>query len=358
MNRRRFLLVVGGVVAVGAAGVAAPGLLADDGDDVAQGTDEAPRPTAATARVGRGTLSTSREFKASVSFGDPWPITTLASGTVTGAHAAGHVVGFGEELVRIDNRRLTLAEGSVPMYRKLEKVNTRGRDENGDRLQLLEGLDVIQLQTFLIAEGHDADGDLAVDGVFGGATEDAVEAWQEASGLPETGAVDSGQLIFSSHPLRVAKEIRIGSTFAGLEVNRPEASVLVDTSNRDRAVLAPGTVAEVTLADGSVVMAEVVKQEQAEAADGSRVWRSTLVADSGLAGEASSATAEVTEVVAADVLIVPASALLALAEGGFALERTTPSGTELVRVEVGELLDGRAEISGDVQVDDEVVIPT
>ena len=67
----------------------------------------------------------------------------------------------------------------------------------------------------------------------------------------------------------------------------------------------------------------------------------------------------VVEVVAEDALLVPASALLALAEGGFAVEVPTPDGTRLVAVDVGEVLDGRAEISGrDIAEGSQVVIPT
>ena len=44
--------------------------------------------------------------------------------------------------------------------------------------------------------------------------------------------------------------------------------------------------------------------------------------------------------------------------GGFAVEVITGPSTELVRVDVGEILDGQAEISGDIAVGDEVVVAT
>ena len=67
----------------------------------------------------------------------------------------------------------------------------------------------------------------------------------------------------------------------------------------------------------------------------------------------------VVDVVAEDALIVPASALLALAEGGFAVEVPAPDGTRLVGVDVGEVLDGRAEVSGrDIAEGGQVVIPS
>ena len=68
---------------------------------------------------------------------------------------------------------------------------------------------------------------------------------------------------------------------------------------------------------------------------------------------------------ARDVLAVPVDALLALAEGGYAVERVTgdtgdtggTSGTELVPVEIGAFADGWVQVTGDVAEGDEVVVP-
>jgi hypothetical protein len=58
------------------------------------------------------------------------------------------------------------------------------------------------------------------------------------------------------------------------------------------------------------------------------------------------------------VLAVPANALLALLEGGYAVERVTDGGgTELVAVETGLFADGWVEVSGDLAEGDEVVVP-
>jgi hypothetical protein len=63
--------------------------------------------------------------------------------------------------------------------------------------------------------------------------------------------------------------------------------------------------------------------------------------------------------VAGDVLAVPARALLALAEGGWAVELVGPGGTTaLVGVELGAVVDGMAEITGEVAEGDEVAVPT
>ena len=61
------------------------------------------------------------------------------------------------------------------------------------------------------------------------------------------------------------------------------------------------------------------------------------------------------------VLAVPVEALLALAEGGYAVEVVASDGgegsTRLVAVEVGTFADGLVEVTGDVAPGDVVVVP-
>ncbi len=319
---------------------------------------DAPDTPTTTAAVSRGDLRTERQFRATVSYGDEWDVDTPATGTVTRQPAVGTIVGFGEVLVRTDDRPRFLAEGEIPMYRNLSKVDTSGRDDNGNRIQLLRGFDVAQLQFFLLKGGFDAGGDLTVDGTFGASTEKAVEEWQEEVGLPVTGAVDNTQIVFAPDPVRIASSARVGAAFSGLRVNDAEPSVQVDTTNRDRRALAEGTAVEVRLPDGTTTQGTVSTQEQTTDSAGTTVWRTTIRVADALPGDASSATVTVTEILAQDVLLVPVSALLALAEGGFAVEVVTDrgAGTSLVGVEVGEVLDGRAEVSGDLSVGDQVVV--
>ena len=64
----------------------------------------------------------------------------------------------------------------------------------------------------------------------------------------------------------------------------------------------------------------------------------------------------VTTVAAEGVLAVPVEAVLALAEGGYALEVADAAGaTHLVGVELGVFADGWVEVSGDVTAGDQVV---
>lgn len=356
MNRRTFLVGGAGLAVVG--GATAYGLRPDDTEAAGAGPATPVVPATATATVARGDLATVREFRATISFGDSWTLETAAQGVVTASHPKGTVVDTGDEIVRVADRPVTLAIGPMPMFRTLEKIDTRRRDENNRRLTLLEGADVLQLQTFLVGAGFDVDGTLEVDGVFGARSETAVEAWQEAQGLPITGRVDTGQLIFAPHPLRLDRELRVGAPISPIEVTRADPSVMVDTSNRDRSVLTPGTDVTVVLTGGQRLAGRSEKQERTTGADGSTTWRTTITPDGTLPDE-SSATVEVRDVVAHDATLVPASALLALAEGGFAVEVVGEDATTtLVSVELVDALEGQAAVVGDVSPGDAVVVPT
>ncbi|NOX32049.1 MAG: peptidoglycan-binding protein [Actinobacteria bacterium] len=311
-----------------------------------------------TAAVRRGDLSSEREFRATVSFGDSWTITTAATGTITQQNPVGTTVDFGESLVRVDDKPLFLARGAMPMFRELSKVDTSARDANGKRPKLLTGPDVSQLQRFLLEGGFHAGERLEVDGTFGAVTEVAVEAWQESVGLAVTGRVDNAQLVFASEPVRIAAESRVGAAFDSIVVTSADPAVLIDTSNRDRAALPIGGEVMVALPEGTPLSGTVSSQEQTTASDGTTVWRTTVAVDGELPGSAGVATVNVTDVVASDVLFVPVGALLALAEGGFAVEVPSGATTTLVKVDVGEVLEGQAEIAGDVSEGDEVVIAT
>ncbi len=310
-----------------------------------------------TATVRRGDLTAEKEFNASISFGDEWTVTSDATGLITAQRDIGETVGFGGELIRVNNAPLTLAEGSMPMYRTLQKVDTRGRDEFGNRLKLMTGPDVEQLQRFLLDSGFDAEGKLVVDGEFGPSTERAVKAWQQDVGHPISGLVNSSQLVFSADPVRIASASRIGSRFESLTVSREAADILVDTSNRDRSALIVGGSVKIELADGTAVEGTVTKQEQVTVADGSRVWRTTIGAPRSLPTDTSTVTVGVVETVASDVFIVPVGSLLALGEGGFGVEVVDDAGqTAIVAVTVGEVLDGQAEIDGPIEVGAKVVV--
>ena len=58
-----------------------------------------------TVGITRGDLTSTSEFTGELGFGDSWPLPLTVDGIVTGARPLGTVVGFGESLIEVDNRR-------------------------------------------------------------------------------------------------------------------------------------------------------------------------------------------------------------------------------------------------------------
>jgi hypothetical protein len=354
MKRRR--LIVGAItIAVVAAGAVTATQLAgnplsgsdsETGDTLDEGSAAESRAELDTVGIERGDLTSTSEFTGALGFGDSWPLPLTADGIVTGARPLGTVVDFGESLIEIDNHRLFLVEGDVPMFRDLELTSPR-----------VAGEDVAQLQRFLIANGFDRDGTLEADGVFDNDTRRAVMDWQEATWQQKTGRVTRSEMVFNPEQLRIAGEQRIGSVFDQLEVTAWEPTVTVDVANRDRPLLVAGTPVTIEFGDGTKVEGTVSEQISVPQDDGTTKARSTIEPHGEVPGEPGEVTIAVDATLASDVNIVPVGALLALAEGGYAVEVVDGDGSShLVGVNVGEILDGKAEVSGAIDVGDSVLV--
>ena len=359
MRRRKALAVGAAVVVLGAAvTVVATGAIdtplteADTGDGSAEATvdDNASGSSVAldTVAIERGDLTSTSEFTGELGFGEVWPVPLTAEGIVTGARPVGTVVEFGQSLLEIDALLVFLVEGDVPMFRDMELTSPR-----------MVGGDIAQLQRYLIAQGFDRDGRVVADGEFDSDTRRAVLDWQEATLQPETGKVTRAEMVFSPEPVRIAGELRLGEVFEQLELTAWEPTVTVEVANRDRQLLEVGTPVTIEFGDGTTVDGTVSEQVSVPQEDGTTKARSTIEPDGSVPGETGSVTIGVDATLASDVMIVPVGALLALAEGGYAVEVAGTGGaggTEMVAVELGEILDGMAEITGAVEVGDTVLV--
>jgi membrane fusion protein, multidrug efflux system len=222
-----------------------------------------------------------------------------------------------------------------------------------------EGDDVRQLQRNLRALGHDPDGDMEVDGEFGWATRRAVQRWQEALGVDETGRVELGEVVF----LPTARRMGAASVPVGGSV-RPGAAVAtttgtartvtIDLDARRRDLVEEGARERVTLPDGRTVAAVV--SEVGAVATGGEEGAAPTVEVTLTIPDARRVTAldqapvdvEIASDTRTGVLTVPVTALLALAGGGFGLEVVADDGsTSVVAVEVGASAEGRVEVRGD-----------
>jgi peptidoglycan hydrolase-like protein with peptidoglycan-binding domain len=239
---------------------------------------------------------------------------------------------------------------------------------DGDRLT---GPDVAQLNTALAELGYlDAEvlaGQAADE--FSAATDAALRAFQESVGMEADGALDLGELVFLSAPIRVAEVkapagtvINPGSEVLG--VTGEEIVVSFDLPAEDQGSLATGDAATVELPDGTVVDGTVsAVATVASVADNAPVFPVEIALDDAalafVAGldEAPVDVAFVSES-AEGVTAVPVAALVALREGGYAVEVVAAGGTtRLVGVEAGFFADGLVEVTGDVAPGDSVVVP-
>ncbi|WP_298750323.1 peptidoglycan-binding domain-containing protein [uncultured Serinicoccus sp.] len=111
------------------------------------------------------------------------------------------------------------------------------------------GEDVTALQELLVAGGYlgvEADGD------FGQGTEDAVEAWQEEQGLPESGVVGLGELVAVPD---LPATVTVGEVISvGAQVSGGEDAVLAPTGERDFEVVVSAEQARLIPAEATVEM--------------------------------------------------------------------------------------------------------
>ncbi len=350
---RRGLLAVVGVVAVTGIGAAVALLGGGDG----AGADEdglADVPATATATVQRTDLVEREELDGTLGYGEPSELSVGRSGTVTALPEAGAVIERGGSLAEVDGLPVSLLYGDKPLCRPLSVD--------------VEGPDVRILEENLVALGHADASSLTVDDEFTSATTAAVKRWQAALGLEETGVVLPTDAVVRPGAVRVSERIAsIGGGAGGpvLSVTDTTRAITVNLEATRQGLLAAGDAVEVVLPDGSRVDGSVVSVGTVVTPGDDMMGTSASIevivglTDPTAAGTLDEAPVEVSIVKsqATDVLAVPVEALLALAEGGYAVERVTSTSTELVAVATGAFADGLVGITGDVAEGDEVVVP-
>ncbi len=165
-----------------------------------------PDAIAQSIAVAEGTVGETLAVTVEVSWKQSASGINPASGTVTTTPVRDKpTVDAGDTLYTVDLRPVVAAAGEVPSFR--------------DLAQGVKGLDVAQLQHFLLDSGYYAG---PTDGTFGKSTTAAVKAWQRALGVEATGMVAAGDLLFFPQlPARVIakKELVAGAVVtAGQEL--------------------------------------------------------------------------------------------------------------------------------------------
>ena len=353
--RRLAVAAAAGVVLCGAAWWTGARAGGSDGDG-----DGGGQAATTTAAVTRRDLRATEEVDGTLGYGEARTVAGGRQGTITGLAAEGAVITRGEALYRVDGRPVPLFYGRLPAWRPLSV----GVDD---------GPDVRQLERNLVALGYDPDHAITVDDHFSWATRAAVRRWQEAVGLVETGAFAPGDAVWQPAPVRVGShKAAVGDAarpgFPVLEVTGTTRQVAIDLDAGRRPYVHAGDRVDLELPGGRTTtgrVASVGKVATAPAADGGGQGDPTVelvvsldkpAAAGGL--DQAPVRASITTEVRKGVLAVPVGALLALAEGGYAVEVERDGRRQLVGMDTGLFADGQVEVEGaGLEAGDRVVVP-
>ena len=246
-------------------------------------------------------------------------------------------------------------------------------------IDIAPGPDITWLETNLIALGYGDPADVTVDEVFDAATADAVAAWQADVGVTVTGEVPLGQVVFIAGPAPVSAlavsrgdSVKEGAALYELTAVELVSSTVGPDGVAEKTVTAQRVTARLDLVDqdllalGSSVVIELPDNTEVDGEVVELGAVPVIVPETGQSDESSyldvvvaplesvdpnwtGATVQIrfaTEV-AQGVLSVPVSALLALQEGGYAVEIVLPDGSvRLVGVSTGLFADGFVEVAG------------
>jgi peptidoglycan hydrolase-like protein with peptidoglycan-binding domain len=343
--------------------------------------DGAEQTERSTAAVERRTLTITEDLDATLGFDGEYAVLGGLPGTLTSTAAIGSVVTNGKRLYEVDGKhRAYLMYGTRPAWRTLEPGMSNGPD-------------VRQLENNLKALGFTRRGD-KIDTRWDSRTTAAVKRWQRSTGQKADGTIELGEVVFLPEAIRVTEIVATPGTAVG-----PGAPIVHGTSNRrvvsldldasERELLAPEMAVDIELPDGSVVagtVAEIgrIAESSSDQQGGSTTTLPvTIVLDDPAAGgdlDSAPVTVTVVRSTREDVLTVPVTALIALLEGGYAVEvvnegvaegaspaaspdssGSAPSAgpaTHLVRVEPGLFDRGVVEITADLEPGTLVVVPS
>lgn len=405
---RRTAVIAGGVVVA----VAATGgvVLVPHWTQAARSPSKAATPSVSSVAVRRTDLSESVSMDGTLGYGSPRAISSTSTGTVTWLSAVGATVTRGHQLYRVDNRPTVVFYGSTPLYRRLDTVGMVGPDVRvvADNLRAL-GYDIgVQppAGTFVTpprTEGAEeqkgtpepqgaekpegAETSPATssgpspaaspvpqrvqpgDSVLTHGLMAAIGRWQRDTRVPETSVLGSGDVVVTTGAVRVAQlKVTKGDAASGelLSVTGTGKRVSVQSSGGGSSAFRKGNAVKVTLPDGSTVPGRIsvigtmIKPGSEDGGEaGSDPTRTiTVVLDGGKHGTAvrgiDSAPVQVqfTGRTNRDVLVVPVGALLALSEGGYAVQLRNG---KLIKVTTGLFAKGQVEISGSVTAGTRVV---
>jgi hypothetical protein len=353
-GRHRRVLAGGAATVVAAAGVAVAvtGPFAGAGHP-GGGAAASGYPTSLSA-VTRRLLVSRTSVPATLGYAGSYTVTGHG-GTLTWLPAPGRVIGQGQVLYRVNNGTpVFLLYGRVPAWRALAAG--------------VHGADVRQLNRALVALGCATGAQLdPASKYFTAGTAYALEKLQARLGLPQTGTLPLGQAVFLPSAIRVTTvPASLGAPAAGpvLAATSARHVVTIALDAAQQTEVKAGDKVMITLPSGRVTPG-VVSSVGKVATSGTSPTITVLVtlAHPKAAGTLDQApvTVSITTASVNNALVVPVSALLARAVGGYAVEEVSPGGRHhLVPVTLG-LFDDAAGLvqvtGGGLSAGQRIVVP-
>lgn len=367
MTGRRAALIAGATAVGVLTGVL---ILFASGGTRARGTGS--MASRATAAVVRTTLASQQQVTGTLQRAGSYTLVSQQpSGTVSQLPARGTTISRGQVLYRVDGQAVRLMYGAQAEWQTLA-------------LGVPDGADVLQLKRNLKALGYTAEGALTVNDHFDWATAVAVEQWQRAQGMAQTGAVPLGSVSFLPTAVRVTSQLAIagspvlpGTQLLDLSSTGLTVSVPLDPALRQ--LVHVGDRVQVQLPEGQITPGQVAQiGEDATAASGTTASTGSGSANpsangsnpsspsaSGGAGAPAAVPVTIsldrpgdargldqvpvqvaiTDTVHRDVLAVPIAALLALAGGGYAVAVDNGAGRTPIPVSTGIFNGNLVEVS-------------
>ncbi|ONI78987.1 hypothetical protein ALI144C_28185 [Actinosynnema sp. ALI-1.44] len=341
-RRRRARWMIAGTATVVALGVGAAVVLTQVGTGKAVAGPQAPAP-AETTQVTKADLADRRSVSGKLGYGAETTLPGRKQGTITGLPAIGDVLDRGKPVYQVDAKPVPLFHGQIPLYRPVGPGMTNGPD-------------VKLIEENLKALGYGGFG--TPDEKFTDATANAVKKWQKANKLDQNGTIAVGDVVITPDSFRVSTIVAsLGAqgTTDVLKYTGGSRGVIAQIKAEQRDSAKPGS--KVTVNIGGKQVTGTVKQVTLAPPDNnpapgqspdSKFDVSISLDDAGSVTAPDGSTVDVRFTVSSQkgVLTVPVGALLALAEGGYALQVVEGESRRLIPVKTGLFADGKVEVSG------------
>ncbi len=332
----------------------------------------------ATAAVVRTTLSTTVQVGGSIGYAGSYTITARsgAGATYTWLPQVGDVVRQNQPVYSVNDEPVLLLYGSIPAYRTFA-------------VGISDGADVRELTDDLITLGYGSG--LTVSNHFSSATAAAVLRWQRAHGLPATGTISLGAVVFEPGPIRLtAVDASVGAAVGTgnvLTATSTTPVVNVDLDVSEKYLVQPGDTVTVVLPNGRSSVRGHIQTvgTVATCPGGSGIGSGTGSASTDQSpctsggvnnpptvpmtitldhpapdavGDQAPVNVNITTDQAKEVLAVPVNALLALAGGGFGVQVVTGTTSHLIAVTTGLYSNTLVQVSGSgISVGTRVEVP-